>query len=74
MEIDHIRCMECGDAIHVDVYEYDSETGIPTQFGFHHSCKENILEDNCNRSYEDNIDIALEAFIYMRKNRVSFKQ
>ncbi len=72
MKIDEIKCPICDKSIHVDVFEYDSETGIPTAAGFHTSCNETPFEDNCNRTYEQNLVLDAKAFIFMKKNNITF--
>jgi hypothetical protein len=44
---DIATCPECGGKLSVDCWEWNSETGVPSQFGFNVSCdaEDEALED-----------------------------
>lgn len=54
---ENIKCV-CGRKLTVDVYEYDAETGAPTEAGFHFWCGDEPY-DNCGLSYQEAIQVEI---------------
>lgn len=65
--IKEIKCI-CGKPINVDVYEWESETGIPTECGFHYGCADPVFETECEYTYDDSIRIQSEINVWVEEN------
>ncbi len=70
---DVATCPSCDGQLEIDVYEFEIESMIPTEYGFHWWCK-NFLSDSKNGcdeshcSYEDGINIGRDIYEWAKEN------
>lgn len=56
-EFKDITCPTCNEVVEIDVYEVDTETNIPTPWGFHIYCNDKNGQPNSCHLYWTNGEI-----------------
>ena len=66
-----IKCPTCGDKMVADVFEYETETGIPSEDGFHAYCKPYTEDWNpCSLPYMMRVNLNSMVHKWMIDNKV----
>ena len=75
LNTDEIKCPCCGGAVEVDVFEWESDTGLPTEGGFHAMCANSQLEDAewCSPNYQEGIELSDKVYRYLMDNQMTVR-
>lgn len=68
-----VKCTVCKKSIFIDVYETDSETGVPTEAGYHINCGSKPL-NICPLDYEELIKYYQQTDNWIKANQHLFNK
>lgn len=64
-----IKCPHCESKLTIDVYETYSESGKPTEEGFHFYCDDDLINGNqCKYTYDEVILLRKELYKWVMDN------
>ncbi|WP_394749589.1 hypothetical protein [Spongiimicrobium salis] len=68
LTIKSIKCPQCGNDISIDIYEWETGTGKPTEAGYHIFCSDSLFSpNNCQFTYEEIVGVSEEINSFLDK-------
>lgn len=66
IESDTIKCPGCHRPVYADIYETEGDTNLPTEYGFHVFCTDDLLDDDiCTLNYDEGITLQKRVYQWL---------